>query len=89
MPTFSESRHPRRRVLVILVARPQLPVAVEAPAVDAAARQQGARVSVSLGEGDGSLGRRRRILLVGWLVSQLDTNNSRSTNMNIYLIRIC
>ena len=62
-------------MLVIHVARPQLPVAVEAPAVDAAARQQGAGVSVSLSEGDGCCGRRRRVrrARVRYLISYLVT----------------
>ena len=58
-PTFPEPRHSRRRQLGTRVARPQLPVVVEAPAVDAAARQQGARVIAVCMDGDSSWGRRR------------------------------
>ena len=43
-PTCPQPRHPRRRVSVARVARPQLPELVVAPAVDTAARQQRARV---------------------------------------------
>ena len=57
--TCPEPRHPRRRPPVTRVARPQLPVAVEAPAVDAATRQQGAGVRGSHGEGNGSWGWRQ------------------------------
>ena len=42
--TYRTQRHPRRRKPDRRVARPQLPVAVVAPAVDAAAAQQGTRV---------------------------------------------
>ena len=51
-PTCPQPRHPRRRVSVVKVARPQLPVAVPAPALDAAARQQRARMAASRAEGD-------------------------------------
>ena len=64
MPNFStrrKPRHPRRCQPLHLVARPQLPVAVVAPAVDAAAAQQGTRVIVSRGEGHDSWVRRRRV----------------------------
>ena len=50
--TCPQPRHPRRRVSVIRVARPQLPVVVKAPAVNAAARQQRARVEASGAQGD-------------------------------------
>ena len=63
MPNFStrrKPRHPRRRESVRPVARPQLPVVVPAPAVDAAAAQQGTRVGTSRGEGHDSWVRRRR-----------------------------
>ena len=43
-PTCSQPRHPRLRISVVRVARPQLPVEVPAKAVDAVARQQRARV---------------------------------------------
>ena len=59
--TCPEPHHIRRRQHGTRVARPQLPVAVEAPAVDAAARQQGTRVAQSRGDGDGSLGRRQQV----------------------------
>ena len=52
--TFSETRQRRRCVPVRQVARPQLPVAVGAPAFDAAAAQQSTRVGISHGEGHDS-----------------------------------
>ena len=57
--TCPQPRHPRRRVSAVRVARPQLPVAVGAPAVDAAARQQRARLVGTRGEGDGACPERR------------------------------
>ena len=57
--TCPEPHHIRRRQHGTRVARPQLPVAVEAPAVDAATRQQGARVVAVCIDGDSSWGRRR------------------------------
>ena len=59
-PTCPQPRYPRRRVSVVLVARPQLPPAVGAPAVDAAARQQRARVLVSGDEGADNCRRKAR-----------------------------
>ena len=50
--------HPCRRKPVRRVTRPQLPVAVVAPAVDAAAAQPGTRVIVSRSEGHDSWVRR-------------------------------
>ena len=61
-PTCPQPHHPRRRVSVVRVARPQPSVAVEAPAVDAAARQQRTRVVASGGEGDEACGEARRKL---------------------------
>ena len=58
--TCPKPRHPRRCEPVRRVARPQLPEEVVAPAVDAAAAQQGTRVTVSRGEGHDSWVRRRR-----------------------------
>ena len=60
-PTCPQPRHPRRRVSVVRVARPQLPVDVVAPAVDTAARPQGARVFESRGKGNDACGKNRII----------------------------
>ena len=56
-PTCPKPRHPRRRVSVARVARPQLPELIPAPAVDAAARQQRAGVVVTRGEGNNACGK--------------------------------
>ena len=50
LPTCPEPRHRRRGVSVIRVARPQLSVAVCAPAINASAGQHNARVVVSRGD---------------------------------------
>ena len=82
-------RHPRRCQSLRLVARPQLHVAVVAPAVDAAAAQQGTSVTTSCGEGHDSWVRRRRhggvyyhILnesyLVIYLVTYIETPRRKS-----------
>ena len=52
--TGRELRHPRRCELLRCVARPQLPVHIGAPAVDAAAAEYGTRVEESRGEGHDS-----------------------------------
>ena len=52
--TSRKSRHPRRCVPVRRIARPELPVAVCAPAVDAAVAQHGACVVDCRGEGHDS-----------------------------------
>ena len=54
--TCSEPRHRRRGVPVRRVARPELPVDIVAPAVDAAVDQQGARVIDSRGDGHDACG---------------------------------
>ena len=58
--TCSEPHHRRRGVPVVYVSRPQLPIASVAPAVDAATRQQGARVVLSHSDRNSACGETRK-----------------------------
>ena len=61
LPTCTEPPHSRRGQAVRCIASPQLPVLVVAPAVDAAARQQGAGTVYSHSNGENTWHKRRKV----------------------------